>query len=531
MNATRREMVCGLGGACVAFAVSPKLAAVGAERLSAPGLPHWMMREMRLAKARYEEWKGDDEALAFPVVSDVHSGTMELKDPPDWSDGLVHQYALDAAARMFGADFVADLGDIGIDRNRRTWKDEPEPFGRAVMKCQKRIYDAFATPALHLIGNHDLGNVLWHQSSGDYFSFFNDPLAGRPGFRHETDGYGLWDFPRKMTRVVFLNTSELNVGNTGGRHWVGITQKQVDFLDRSLLELRAGWTAIILSHASLHPYLGLWSTETKPRSSPGLAAALAVLKRHAKDGRIRLAGSIAGHSHLDADVKEDGVQHVILQSYGLNGPAHLRPMYRYNCVNTATSMLIDVVAVKPYRSQMKIFRIGCGGEACDRFFPSRCQGAKAFSVSGASVQIVSASYPKPLVFRLAPDDFAHAEPAISWTRDGVRFVWIDNSAHDVDGAKNDFFRREAAKGEGVVLLLARPLFMPGMSVEDAPCANPLARPRHDWSTYAFRESVFLYTPNVLGIFAPASGKKFVAADNGRYQYAFERGMAFDVAIN
>ena len=531
MSVTRRELICGLGGAGVAFAVSPKLAAVEVERLSAPGLPPWMMREIRLAKARYEEWKGDDETLAFPVVSDVHSGTVELKEPPDWSDGIVHQYALDAVARMFGADFVADLGDIGLDRNRRTWKDEPESFGRAVMRCQKRIYDAFATPALHLVGNHDLGNVLWHQSSGDYFSFFNDALAGRSGFRHEADGYGLWDFPRKMTRVVFLNTSELNVGNTGGRHWVGMTGRQVDFLDRSLSELKAGWTAIVLSHASLHPYLGLWSTETKPRGSPGLADALAVLMRHAKDGHIRLAGSIAGHSHLDADVKEEGVQHVITQSYGLNGPDHLRPMYRYIRVNAATSMLIDVVAVKPYRSQMKVFRIGCGGEACDRAFPARACGAKAFSVAGSAVKIVSASYPRPLSFRLSPERFAGSEGMASWVEDRVRFVWIDNSAHDVDDAKNGFFRREAAKGEGVVLLLARPFFMPGMSVGDAPCANPLARPKHDWSTYAFRESVFLYTPNVLGIFAPASGKEFVAADNGRYQYAFERGMALDIAIN
>ena len=531
MDLSRRDVL-GIGGAGVLLASAPK-ALPGTEqaRPRAPALPDWMMREIRLAKARFAEWKGNDEALVFPTVSDIHAGTTALRDPPNWSDAMVHQYALDEAAKAFGADFVADLGDIGIDRNRVTWKDEPLEFGNAVLDCQKRVYDAFSTPALHLVGNHDLGNVLWHHSSDHYFRTFNAPLTGLPGFLYVGEGYGRWDFPRKMTRVVFLNTSEMNVGNTGGAHWVGMTRKQVEFLDRSLAELGRGWTAVVLSHANLHPYLGLWRSETASRASAGFADALDVLKRHAGAGRIRLAGVIAGHSHLDADVKENGVQHVIVQSYGLNGPDHLRPMYRYNRVNTAKSMLVDVVAVKPYRSQMKIFRIGCGGEACDRSFPSRCHGAKAFSASGASVRIVSASYPKPLVFRLAPDDFVHAEPATSWTRDGVRFVWIDNAAHDVEDSQGDFFRRETAKGEGVVLLLAKPLFMPGMSEADAPCANPASSRKHEWRTHAFRESVFLYTPNVLGVFAPASGRSFVAADNGRHQYAFERGMALDVAIN
>lgn len=526
MEMSRRDML-GISGAGAFFAAAPKTASPQ----MVPPLPLWMMREIRLAKARYAEWKGDDETLVFPVVSDVHSGTTALKSPPDWNDGLVHQYVLDIAAKAFGADFIADLGDIGLDRDRKNWTDQPREFGEAVMDCQRRIYATFTTPALHVIGNHDLGNGLWHHSSEDYFNLFNADLDKRHGFLHAGDGYGRWDFPRKMTRVVFLNTSELNVGNTAGKYWVGMTRRQMDFLDKSLSELSRGWTAVILSHASLHPYLGLWSTETKPRMSPGLADALAVLKHHVRHGALRIAGSIAGHSHLDADVKEDGVQHVIVQSYGLNGPDHMRPMYRYNRVNTATSMLVDVVAVKPYRSQMKIFRIGCGGEICDRAFPARVCGAKAFSVSGTAVRIVSPSYPKPLAFRLAPEHFTRKDPVAAWTENRVRFVWIDNSAHDTDDSQTDFFRREATKGEGIVLLLARPFSMPGMSVEDAPCANPLSRPRHAWRTHAFREAVFLYAPNVLGVFAPASGKDFVAADNGRYQYAFRRGTSLEIAIN
>lgn len=530
MNLTRRSVL-GLAGAGAAVALNR--AAFGAQSGTpgAPAVPGWMMREIRLAKARFTEWKGDDETLVFPVVTDVHSGTVSLGDSPAWNDGMTHQYALDVAAKAFGADFIANLGDIGIDRGRKTWKDEQEAFGRAVMECERRIYGTFSTPALHIVGNHDLGNGLWQHSSDDFFRFFNSGLESAPGFRHAGDGYGTWDFPRKMTRVIFLNTSELNVGNTKGKTWVGMTQRQVDFIDRSLGELKDGWTAVLLSHATLHPYLGLWRPSVGPRTTPGFADALAVVERHAKSGRIRVAGSFAGHAHLDADVKENGVQHVITQGYGLNGPGNLWPMYRFNRVGLASSMLIDVVAVKPYRSLTKVFRIGCGGEQCDRAFPSRCHGAKSFSVEGTEVRIVSASYPRPRRLRLEPKDFARQERMAAWVDDGVRFVWIDNSAHDVDSEQDSFFRREAAKGEGVALLLARPFFMPGMSAEDAPCANPLSRPAHQWSTYAFRESTFLYVQNVLGVFAPASGKAFVASDNGRFQYAFAKGATLDVAIN
>lgn len=530
MNMTRRAVI-GMAGAGATVALGTRAFASQTNKPAAPAIPDWMMREIRLAKARFCEWKGADETLVFPVVSDVHSGTVSLGGSPDWSDGMVHQYALDAAAKIFGADFIANLGDIGLDRGRKTWRDEPEAFGRAVMDCERRIYDTFSVPSLHVIGNHDLGNVIWHQSSDDYFRFFNSALEAASGFRYAGDGYGLWDFPRKMTRVIFLNTSELNVGNTKGKTWVGVTQRQVDFLDRSLGELKDGWTAVILSHATLHPYLGLWRSSAEPCTTPGLANALAAVERHAKAGRIRIAGSFAGHAHLDADVTENGVRHVITQSYGLNGPENLRPMYRFNRINLAASMLIDVVAVKPYRSQVKVFRIGCGGEQCDRVFPSRCHGAKSFAVEGTEVRIVSSSYPRPRRLRLRPEDFAKQERMAAWVEDGVRFVWIDNSGHDVDSEQDAYFRREAAKGEGVVLLLAKPFFMPGMSPEDAPCANPLSKPRHEWRTYAFRESAFLYTQNLLGVFAPATGKSFVASDNGCFQYAFTKGATMDVAIN
>ena len=529
MELSRREAL-GMGAGIVAFSVSSPGNAM-AEPIARPSIPEHVLREIRLAYSRYVEWKGDDETLVFPVVSDVHSGTVALSEKPDWKDGIWHQLFLDEAAAAFGADFVANLGDIGIDRNRTDWKDEPESFGRAVMAAEKRIYDAFRVPSLHVVGNHDLGNARWHISSMEYFDYFNSPLRARREFHVEGEAWGYWDFRRKMTRVVFLNTSELNVGNTKGKLWVGMTGRQAEFLDRTLSETPKGWTVVVLTHASLHPWIGLWRQETKPRGAPGLAETLEVLKRHAREGRIRLAGVFSGHSHLDADIKEDGVQHVLSQSYGLNGPDRLRPMYRFNRINPVSSCLIDMVAVKPYRSRTKVFRIGVGGAACDREFPCRSAGAKAFSVEGRKVSIVSASYPRPRQFSLSPADFAHGAPTASWEKDGVRFVWIDNSAHDVTDAQNAFFRAEAAKGEGVVLLLARPFFLPGRPAGEAPCAHPESRPKHRWSTFAFRESVFLYTPNVLGVFAPAAGAPFWGADNGRYQVAFEKGATLSVNIN
>jgi hypothetical protein len=531
MDLSRRDAL-GMGAGMLLTSSFPAdTAAASAAKIQLPVLPEYVLKEIRLARSRFVEWKGDDETLVFPVVSDVHSGTVSLTAAPDWKDGIWHQLFLDEAAAAFGADFVANLGDIGIDRNRTDWKDEPESFGRSVLAAEKRIYDAFRVPSLHVVGNHDLGNARWHISSMEYFDYFNSPLRARREFHVEGEAWGYWDFRRKMTRVVFLNTSELNVGNTKGKLWVGMTGRQAEFLDRTLSATPKGWTVVVLTHASLHPWIGLWSRETNPRNAPGLSETLEVLKRHAGEGRIRLAGVFSGHSHLDADLKENGVQHVLTQSYGLNGPDRLRPMYRYNRINLASSFLIDIVAVKPYRSRTKVFRLGAGGPECDREFPCRSAGAKAFSFAGGEAHIVSSSYPRPLSFSLSPEDFERGEKQRSWVKDGVRFVWIDNSAHDVTDGQNAFFRAEAAKGEGVVLLLKRPFFMPGRPESDAPCAHPESRPKQNWSTFAFRESVFLYTPNVLGVFAPACGRPFWGADNGRYQVALEKGAKVTVYIN
>ena len=42
-------------------------------------VPAWAKREIAMTLARYWAWKGEDESVVFPIVTDVHSKTTDLR--------------------------------------------------------------------------------------------------------------------------------------------------------------------------------------------------------------------------------------------------------------------------------------------------------------------------------------------------------------------------------------------------------------------------------------------------------------------
>ncbi|MBP5566682.1 MAG: hypothetical protein J6X57_04240 [Bacteroidales bacterium] len=67
--------------------------------------------QVKEAYKRFAAWKGDDEVLVYPILTDVHTcGRFSYK----------HIGYGATAAKMFGADFMANLGDIGLNAYQAT---------------------------------------------------------------------------------------------------------------------------------------------------------------------------------------------------------------------------------------------------------------------------------------------------------------------------------------------------------------------------------------------------------------------------
>ena len=77
---------------------------------SAQTVPDFVMPQAEEAFMRYLNWKGGEETLVFPILTDVHTGWYS-----DRSEAYRHLGYMAATDRLFGYDFMANLGDIGLN--------------------------------------------------------------------------------------------------------------------------------------------------------------------------------------------------------------------------------------------------------------------------------------------------------------------------------------------------------------------------------------------------------------------------------
>jgi 3',5'-cyclic AMP phosphodiesterase CpdA len=116
---------------------------------------------------------------------------------------------------------------------------------------------------------------------------------------------------------------------------------------------------------------------------------------------------------------------------------------------------------------------------------------------------------------------------------GVRFVAIDDSYYEILPEQLEFFRRQVATGEPLILLMHIPLYAPGRSVGYG-CGHPdwraetdrnwqlERRPRwpeegHTETTMAFHREVFT-APNLLGVLAGHIHRQSLDVMNGVPQF-------------
>lgn len=307
------------------------------------------------AYKRFAEWKGDDEVVVFPIVTDVHTaGRFTYK----------HIGHAVTAAKTFGADFLVNLGDIGLNAYPSTGDSV---YARGVVDNTRAQMDKYDGVWLYAPGNHD-----WDAGEGAFFTdddlsgFFQKPWQERAGENlHLVPGktYGWYDIPGKGVRVIFLNSQ--GTGTRNGSYYL-FDDVQMDWLKDLLDNTPADTTVIVMAHYMPHP-LGRW-TNSAPNEEvlSSNRHVMDILEEFAAKGT--LVGLFTGDAHVNMHVKDNGVNYFISQGYGWVVPDLMLPGTTHAFFDYQTNLCIDVMAVKPSAREAHTFRIGAGGEEFDCSF-------------------------------------------------------------------------------------------------------------------------------------------------------------------
>ena len=315
----------------------------------------FVMPQIGEALERFNAWKGSDETVVFPILTDVHTaGRFTFK----------HIGFGVRAAESFGADFMANLGDIGLNAYPATVDSD---YAQFIVSSTREQMDKYDGVWIYTPGNHD-----WDAGDGTFFTedylseTFQKPYEGRAGGRlHLTPGktYGWYDIPEKNFRIVFLNSQA--TGTQGGYYYI-YGEEQLDWLRNLLYSTPEGMTVLVTSHLMPHP-LGVWAN-TKPAQSrvESCEALMGLLSEYAPGHN--LAGMVCGDAHVNFSLVENGVNCYVSQGYGWVSPDLMLPGQTHAFFDYKETLCIDVVAIKPAKREVHTFRIGAGGLAYDYKF-------------------------------------------------------------------------------------------------------------------------------------------------------------------
>ena len=310
--------------------------------------------QIREAYKRFAEWKGDDLVMSFPMVTDVHTcGRFTYK----------HIGHAVAAAKAFGADFMANLGDIGLNAYPAT---ENAAYAREIVANTRAQMDKYDGVWLYTPGNHDWDAGEGGLHSEEYLSeTFQKPWQDRAGENlHLTPGktYGWYDVPGKGVRVIFLNSQGTG---TVGSYYI-FDDAQMEWFRNLLDSTPADLPVLVMAHYMPHP-IGRWTNvSTADYTMESNRRIMDILSDFDKRGT--LIGMFCGDSHANAHVEEDGVNYYISQGYGWVVPDLMVPGTKHAFFDYKTNLCIDMVAVKPVKREVRTFRIGAGGEEYDSVF-------------------------------------------------------------------------------------------------------------------------------------------------------------------
>lgn len=315
------------------------------------GIPAFVKEQAEETYGRYLAWKGDDETVVFPILTDVHTAQRET---------YKHISYVIGTDDIFHYDFMVNLGDIGLNdpltnRTRQVASETVE-----LTRAQMSEYDGVF---LYSAGNHD-----WDAGEGCKYSseqlseWFQKPsLAKAGGSLHLMPGkcYGWYDLSDKGLRFIFLNSE--GDGTVGS--YYNYDEEQRLWLSDLLSSTPANTSVVLFSHLCPHP-CGEWlvGQSAKPGSRE-----LMDLLAEAKSGGCNILAVICGDSHVNACETEGGIPYFISQGYGgdMGENGMQKEFQKRAWFNYTKSLCCDIIAIKPATGEVRSFRMGAGGSDMD----------------------------------------------------------------------------------------------------------------------------------------------------------------------
>ena len=333
------------------------------------GMPDYVVPQAKEAAKRLKEWKGSDETVVFPIITDIHTCNRET---------YRHIGYMAKMDRHFHYDFMVNLGDIGLNTEPAHSNRE---FADMIIRNTQNEMAKYKGVFLFAPGNHDYdGGDGRKISSGELSDLFQKPsLPYAEGNLHLTEGncWCYYDLPGKKFRVIMLNSQN---SETQGDFYYTYGTEQLKWLVNVLENCPDSTSVLVMGHFMPHK-IGRWEgvkTSICPTAQLliKILAAYAGKEKGEEEGvrwdftrtNSRLIGLFTGDSHINSHICDNNVNYFITQGYGKVENKELNPMQKRAWFNSRKTLCCDIVAIKPATGEVHTFRVGAGGAVMDYYF-------------------------------------------------------------------------------------------------------------------------------------------------------------------
>ncbi len=332
--------------------------------------PAFVIPQAKETAKRMKAWIGKDEAVVFPILTDVHTCNRET---------YRHIGYIAELDTLFHYDLMVNLGDIGLNTEPA---HSDKSYSNDIIEHVRDEMSKYQGVFLFAPGNHDYdGGEGTHINSGELSELFQKPsLPFANGNLHLTD-HNCWcyyDLPEKSLRIIILNSQN---SETEGEYYYTYDEDQLEWLIRTLLETPEGMSVLVMGHYMPHN-IGRGVETADPREGPTAPLLMEILSAFAnhnqgENGNLRwdfsqtsnkLVGLFTGDSHVNAHIREDGVNYFISQGYGKMENKNLAPEQKRAWFNSRETLCCDIVVIKPGTGEVHTFRLGAGGAEMDYHF-------------------------------------------------------------------------------------------------------------------------------------------------------------------
>lgn len=333
------------------------------------GTPSFVKPQLKESAKRMKAWIGNDMAVIFPILTDVHTCNRET---------YKHIGYMAEASCRFRYDLMVNLGDIGLNTEPAHSSKE---YSDLLIQHTLDEMGKYKGVWLFAPGNHDFdGGMKHHITSAELSEMFQKPsLPYAKGNLHLSEGntWCWYDIPEKHTRLILLNSENGERLDTAIDYTYG--KDQLKWLIRVLEQTPEQYSVLIMNHFMPHA-IGRSGGRCKQDSSTNALMQLLSGYVHKNKGNVadlpwdftkshgKLVGLFAGDSHVNALIQENGVNYFITQGYGKMENENLRPGCRRSWYNSRHSLCCDIVVIKPLKGEVHTFRVGAGGEDMDYCF-------------------------------------------------------------------------------------------------------------------------------------------------------------------